>query len=230
MDWLGDAFAWHDAFGHISYLLIAISYYLTRMFWLRALAVLGLSLEILYFHFSGGALNAGIAWNLIFITINLYQLWHLIADTRQARRRAPDHTLLRQGMLATLDDAQLGRLFRMGSWRDLAAGTVLTRQGQTVPELYLLCLGHAIVKVDDVAIARLAPGNFVGEIAFLANTPACATVTTEGSARIFAFDPARLRRLIARDEQIAVMMHRCVGQDLASKLRSSCHGSAALVN
>ena len=61
--------------GHLSYVLISISYWLTNMFWLRAFAVVGLSLEILYFWLSGGDLRAGIGWDLVFITINLYQLY-----------------------------------------------------------------------------------------------------------------------------------------------------------
>ena len=49
-------------------MLIAISYWLTDMFWLRAVAVIGLSLEILYFWLSGGDLRTGIGWDLIFIS------------------------------------------------------------------------------------------------------------------------------------------------------------------
>jgi hypothetical protein len=228
MGWLGDFFAWHDAFGNLSYALIAVSYYLTRMFWLRALAVLGLSLEILYFHFSGGQLNTGIGWNLVFIAINLYQLWRLVLDARKGHL-GPEHELLRQGILAGLDDAQLGRLFRMGGWRDLGPGTLLTREGQPVPELYLLCLGHAEVDVEGVVVARLAPGSFVGEMAFLSGSTASATVRIQEPARIFAFDTAKLRKLIAQDEQIATVMHRSVGQDLANKLRRSSHGTVPMV-
>jgi hypothetical protein len=228
MGWLGDVFGWHDALGNLSYILIAASYYLTRMFSLRALAVLGLSLEILYFHFSGGQLNTGIGWNLVFIAINLIQLWRLVLDARKGHL-GPEHELLRQGILAGLDDAQLGRPFRMGSWRDLAAGTLLTREGQKVPELYLLCLGHAEVDVEGAVVARLAPGSFVGEMAFLSGNTASATVRIQEPARIFAFDTAKLRKLIAHDEQIAAVMHRSVGQDLANKLRRSSHGTVPMV-
>lgn len=218
MDSIGGAFGGHDAFGHLSYVLIAISYYVTRMVWLRAMAVLGLSLEIAYFHLSGGALGTGMAWNGVFIAINLYQLWRLAEHARNARH-APDRGLLRQGTLGLLDDAQLGRLLRLGSWRDFGQGAVLTREGHPVGEFYLLCQGHALVEVGNVAIARLAPGSFVGEIAFLSGKPACATVTVEEPARVFAVDPAGLRKLLADDEQIAAAMHRCMARDLAGKLR-----------
>lgn len=228
MGWLGDAFGWHDAFGNISYILIAASYYLTRMFWLRVLAVIGLGLEILYFAFSGGALMTGIGWNIVFIAINLYQLWRLLEHARGARR-APEVAALRGGVLAGLDDAQLGRLLSTGTWRDVGAGTTLTDEGKPVPALFLLGNGHAAVEVEGDVVARLAAGAFIGEMAFLSGAPASATVRTEGPAHVFAFDPAKLHRLIALDEQISGAMHRAVGQDLSAKLRRSTRHDVAVM-
>lgn len=52
----GEVF-WGDAAGHISYLIIAISYWLTNIYWLRVTAVIGLLLEVTYFVLvSGGTL------------------------------------------------------------------------------------------------------------------------------------------------------------------------------
>jgi len=42
-------FSPYDLTEHLSYLVIAISYFLTNMFWLRTAAVIGLALEIIYF-------------------------------------------------------------------------------------------------------------------------------------------------------------------------------------
>ena len=67
MDELGTIFSLSNWPGHLSYLLIAISYWLTDIFWLRVVAVIGLSLEILYFWHSGGDMRTGIGWDLIFI-------------------------------------------------------------------------------------------------------------------------------------------------------------------
>src|SRR4029078_6183187 len=49
MDDLGTIFSLNNWPGHLSYVLIAVSYWLTNMFCLRLVAVVGLSLEILYF-------------------------------------------------------------------------------------------------------------------------------------------------------------------------------------
>src|SRR6185503_16319868 len=49
MDDVATIFSLNNWPGHLSYVLIAISYWLTDIFWLRVTAVVGLSLEILYF-------------------------------------------------------------------------------------------------------------------------------------------------------------------------------------
>ena len=59
MDDLATIFGLNHWPGHLSYVLIAVSYWLTDMFRLRAVAVVGLSLEILYFWLAGGDLRAG---------------------------------------------------------------------------------------------------------------------------------------------------------------------------
>ena len=60
MDDLASLFSLNNWPGHLSYVLIAVSYWLTDMFWLRLVAVVGLTLEILYFILSGGDLRTGI--------------------------------------------------------------------------------------------------------------------------------------------------------------------------
>ncbi len=68
-----------DMPGHFSYILLAVSYILTNIFWLRVMAIAALAFEIVYFYFSGGDLRTGMVWDMIFIAINLFQLFLLTA-------------------------------------------------------------------------------------------------------------------------------------------------------
>ena len=95
MDDLASLFSLNNWPGHLSYVLIAVSYWLTDMFWLRLVAVVGLTLEILYFILSGGDLRTGIGWDLIFIAINAYQIYRLMQDRLSLRLPEPDRELLR---------------------------------------------------------------------------------------------------------------------------------------
>jgi hypothetical protein len=49
MDEVATMFSFNNWFGHFSYLLIAISYWLTDIFWLRLVAAVGLSSSISFF-------------------------------------------------------------------------------------------------------------------------------------------------------------------------------------
>jgi hypothetical protein len=121
MDELATVFSFNNWPGHLSYLLIAISYWLSDMFWLRLVAIVGLLLEILYFYVSGGDLRTGTGWDLIFIAINAYQLYRLLQDRLSLRLPEADRELLRS-VLAGLDDAQIARLLVAGQFSDIPKG------------------------------------------------------------------------------------------------------------
>ena len=117
MDDIAAIFSLNNWPGHLSYVLIAVFYWLTDMFWLRLVAIVGLSLEILYFLFTGGDLRTGIGWDLVFIAINAYQLYRLLQDRLSLRLPQADRELLRS-VLTGLDDAQIARLLVAGWFSD----------------------------------------------------------------------------------------------------------------
>lgn len=219
-------FIWADIPGHVSYVLIAVSYYLTNMYWLRVTAVVGLSLEIVYFQLSGGAMHTGIAWDIVFIAINAYQIYWLIAEHRNLKQLEDAH-LLGQGVFAGFSNSQLARLVKAGAWRTIEPGTKITSEGQPVSELVLICRGQAAVESHGHVVAHLRGGAFVGEMAFVSGNPASATVTAEHATRAFVFDMAKLRKLIDSDDLAAVAMHRVIGRDLADKLAAKNEEEAA---
>lgn len=209
----------HDIPGHISYILIAISYYLTNIFWLRVTAVIGLSMEILYFQLSGGNLSTGIAWDIVFIAINFYQLYWLYADYRLASKfEGVDHLVT--GAFAGLNKLQISRLAKLGEWRTIPPGTLLTREGNEVSELFYLVNGHFAVEKAAERVATVGRGAFVGEMAFLSGAAASATVTAETEGKALVFNAQRLHKVTQTDEAAASALHLMLGRDLAKKLRS----------
>lgn len=213
----GIPFMWADVPGHVSYLIIAISYWLTNIYWLRITAVVGLALEIVYFRMSGGALHAGIAWDVVFILINAYQIWRLVAD-RRALASLAEVQLLRQGALAGFDAVQLACVLKTGAWRDFEPGTRLTEEGKPVSDLVLICDGQASVETGGEEIANLRGGTFVGEMAFLSGNTASATVTVARPTQAFVFDMARLEALARENGSVAGDLHKAIGRDLVKKL------------
>jgi hypothetical protein len=216
----GSAVSWSDVPGHVSYVLIALSYWMTNVFWLRIIAVIGLVFEIFYFRMSSGDMHTGIGWDAIFIIINLYQIFRLVYDERRLRYMKELH-LLSQGAFASLTREQLAQLVKVGSWRTLEPGTQVTREGEPVKELILICDGQMVVESQGRTVTRLHGGSLVGELALLSGNQASATVTAERITRAFILEMEKLRKLIRADDLIASAVDRVVGHDLAAKLKAS---------
>jgi Cyclic nucleotide-binding domain len=212
--------SWSDVPGHVSYVLIALSYWMTNVFWLRVIAVVGLVFEILYFRMSGGDMHTGIGWDIVFIIINLYQIFRLIADQRRLRYMK-ELDLRSQGAFASLTREQLAQLVKAGSWRTFEPGTQVTREGEPVRELVLICDGQVVVESQGRTITHLHGGSLVGELALVSGNPASATVTVERITRAFILEMERLRNLIQTDDLVASAIDRVVGRDLAAKLTVS---------
>ena len=211
---------WSDVPGHVSYVLIAISYWMTNVFWLRVIAVIGLVFEILYFRMSGGDMHTGIGWDIVFIVINLYQIFRLVFDERRLRYMKELH-LLSQGAFASLTREQLAQLVKVGSWQTLEPGTEVTREGEPVKDLVLICDGQMAVECQGRTITHLHGGSLVGELAFVSGRPASATVTAQRVTRAFVLEMEKLRKLVRVDDLVASAVDRVVGHDLATKLQAS---------
>ncbi len=211
-------FSLTDIPAHLSYVVIAISYFLTNVFWLRVAAVIGLFLEILYFRITGINATSGVPWDSVFIAINLYQLIWLIREKLNARLPEKDADMLRQSF-SGLDDSQIARMLKAADWKDYKTGDVLTRQDAPVDALYFLCSGRANVEVDGKLITHLEKGSFIGEIAYLTGNPATAKVTIDEPARTLAFSKMRMAKVMAKDNQISGILYQLLGRDLAQKMR-----------
>ena len=212
--------SWSDVPGHVSYVLIALSYWMTNVFWLRVIAVIGLVFEILYFRMSSGDMHTGVGWDIIFIAINLYQIFRLVLDKRRLRYMKELH-LLSQGAFASLTREQLAQLVKVGSWRTLEPGTEVTREGEPVKDLILICDGQMVVESQGQTITHLHGGSLVGELAFVSGRPATATVTAQRITRAFVLEMEKLRKLVRVDDLVASAIDRVVGRDLAAKLTAS---------
>ena len=217
MDELQTFFAFNDVPGHLSYVIIAVSYYLTNIFWLRVFAVAGLFLEILYFMLTSNDLYAGISWDLIFIAINLFQIYRLAKDRYGLSLSEGDRVLLKKALVG-LDDFQIASIMKASSFQDIKSGHQLTRESEAVEALYFLCSGRVCVQIADNPIAYLSGGSFIGEMAFLTGKPASATVVALGEARVMALDMLKLNRLCEDNRDVGAVIHRLISSDLALKI------------
>jgi len=209
---------WQDAFGHVSYLLLAASYLVTDMAWLRALAIAGLLAEAAYFFLaSSSPLWVGIGWALVFATINVGQLSLLLRDRLVVRMTAEERRL-RERAFPALGTVEFSRILRIGLWKEFAAGTELTREGEPVRSIQLVVGGQLQVEVRGSVVARIGAGGIVGEMSFLSGRAASATTVVTEALRAFEIPQPALSRLLHAHPEMRAPLLAGIGSDLLTKI------------
>ena len=137
---------------------------------------------------------------------------------------------LLRSVFTGLDDAQIARLLVAGWFNDVAKGTTLAEENKPLETLFFICAGHVKVTVAGREVAHLEKGNFVGEIAFLTEKPATATVVAEDSVRALVFERAELNRFFRNEAEVAGPIYQLLGRELAHKIKvSNIHISEAAI-
>jgi CRP-like cAMP-binding protein len=111
-------------------------------------------------------------------------------------------------LLAELDDGDLHRWLDAASVRHLRQGSELFAQGSAVAHLFLLVGGELEVRRNGRALARLWPGEVIGELSFLRARPASADLVAQQDSRVLALPQAELRRRLGADPAFSARFHR----------------------
>jgi CRP-like cAMP-binding protein len=112
--------------------------------------------------------------------------------------------LARVGLFGALPGETLGKLADRMQRDDVAAGTVLLREGQPGDRFFVLLSGIAAVSQSSLGGRRvLRAGEYFGEVALVMDVPRTATVTAMTSCVVASCDRATfdelLRPLFAED-------------------------------
>src|SRR5262245_3049612 len=128
---------------------------------------------------------------------------------------------LLRSVFTGLDDVQIARLLVAGRFNDIAKGTTLTEENKPLDTLFFICEGHAKVTVAGSEISHVEKGNFVGEIAFLTEKSATATVVAEDSVRALVFERGELNQFFRNEAEVAGLIYQLLGRELAQKIKIS---------
>jgi CRP-like cAMP-binding protein len=202
--------------GHASYVLLVASMMMTRMTWLRVLAVGSGVLSIFY--------NAlwvydplSVLWEVLFVATNLAQL-ALTAYRNSMARFTPEERAFYEIAVPGLAPAQVRRLLKAGRWLDGEAGTVLARQGEPVANLVFLVSGEVAITMDDHVVGSCSAGDFVGEISVSTGIPATASAIAKTPIRYLAFERRFLMQLLNRSGEIGRAVELSFRHGLREKL------------
>lgn len=202
---------------HLGYALSALSWGVRDIIWLRTLAVAA-SACFLAANLLATEINPQtLVWQCLFVGVNLTRISLEVRERRRAALDEADEELLAT-VFPGFNRVEFAKLRRLAIQRDLAEGGELTRQGEPVTHLLLLTSGRCEVLRRGGAVAELRDGAWIGEMGFISERPASATVVCRTPCRVLAWDVHALRGLLARNPAIAVSLQGLFGRELANRL------------
>ena len=126
----------------------------------------------------------------------------------EALRRAP--------LFEGLSKKELEQLATLADDLEVPSGKVLTRQGETGREFFVLMDGQVEVERDGESLGTLGAGNFIGEISILEDMPRTATVTASTPVRLFVLTAQNFRSVVEQQPEVENKVLRTLARRLAA--------------
>jgi hypothetical protein len=211
---------------HVANVLYLLSYMVRDILWLRVLSVAaGLCLMPYYCHCGDHPLWAPISWNALFAAVNVVQIVLLVGE-RWPRSLTGQQRQLYEKIFPELSPGEFVKLMKMGARRELSVGEQLVARGSVVEDMTVLLQGGLEVRADGRVIARLRPGQFVGEMSFVTGEKASADVIATEPSTVVSCSQASLHELLDAKPALALKIRAALGRDVVAKLRAHAGNGA----
>lgn len=186
----------------------------------RLLVILGSAVYIFYYSIAGPTplWDAIIGSSLIALSSaqGVMRLW--ISRLEWSVPREARAVFQRIGQI---EPGLFRQLYRASEKLEVSQDFVLTQQGEPVEKLWYLVEGTMRVERFGQPAVDIHQSGFVGEIAWLTQGAATATVTAREGAQLLSWPTKSLRRATRRSARLELALDSLIAQDLARKLSTS---------
>jgi hypothetical protein len=205
-------------FGHASFALTAVSFYVKDMLVLRALSICAGAVGIIYnYMLPAGPLWLVIFWLCVFMAINAFRIAHLVYETKNVKFSDAERELY-ETLFRHFSPVEFMKLLRISEWRAAGEGEVLAAEGEDIDDLTLIYNGEVVIEKNGAEVARSRDGTLVGEMSFIQGGAATATVRAARETRLLIWPKEELQKLLKRNPTMDVAMNSVFTSDLTRKL------------
>ena len=202
--------------GHLAFGLIAFSFLVKDILWLRLVSVLASLFSIFYnWVIPIEPMWIAIGWNFIFILLNLYHIAVIIYEKRPVQM-SPKHKELYETMFKGMTPVDFLKITKIADWVHFKSGEVITQQKHAVETLNLIYNGTVDVAVDSKKVAELKDGQFVGEMSFLTEKPATATCIVKHKTECLVWKQNEFKELLKRNPSLYYSIQSLLSNQLIS--------------
>jgi Popeye protein conserved region len=219
---LPEMIAMQDVFPHFVHLgamLYLVCFLFRDQILLRSFAIAGdFAYVIYYFNVADQPLWGAIFWNVPNVIINLAMIALILRDNRTTSFTDDELKLYR--CLNTLTPSEFRKVVRLGKWGKTNADMVLALEGQPLGLLHYVLEGDIWIDKGGRKI-NASPGMFIGEIAFLKQRPASATVKIGAGSVYISWLHTDLVRAQIRHDSLKNAIAAMLNSDMAEKVALS---------
>tara|TARA_R100000234_G_scaffold68845_1_gene42247 strand:+ start:1628 stop:2269 length:642 start_codon:yes stop_codon:yes gene_type:complete len=202
--------------GHLAFGLIAFSFLVKDILWLRIVSILASAFSIFYnWVIPVEPMWIAIHWNLVFIVLNFYHIAVIIYEKRPVHMNPKDKELY-ETLFKDLSPVEYLKISKIANWKKFKSGQKIIKQGLPVKDLVLIYNGTVDVAVDKGKVAELRDGQFVGEMSFLTEKPATATCITKHTTECLVWKQDEFKELLKRNPSLYYSIQSLLSNQLVS--------------
>jgi hypothetical protein len=204
--------------GHLAFGLIAFSFLVKDILYLRLVSVLASLFSVFYnYTIPIEPMWLAINWNIVFIVVNIYHIAVLIYEKRPVHM-SPKYKELYETMFKDMTPVEFLKITKIADWVHFKEGEVVTQQKHTVDTLNLIYNGTVNVAVDGIKVAELKDGQFVGEMSFLTEKPATATCVVKHDTELLVWKQEQFKELLKRNPSLYFTIQSLLSAQVSSAL------------
>ena len=202
--------------GHLAFGLIAFSFLVKDIMWLRFVSILASSFSVFYNYFIPiEPMWLAINWNIVFVLVNLYHIAVIIYEKRPIKM-APKDKELYETLFKDLSPVEYLKISKVAEWRSFKSGETIIRQNHLVTDLILIYNGTVDVVVGTKKVAELKDGQFVGEMSFLTEKSATATCIVKHDTECLVWKQPEFKELLKRNPSLYYTIQSLLSNQLVS--------------
>jgi len=202
--------------GHLAFGLIAFSFLVRDILWLRIISILASLFSVFYnWAIPIEPMWIPIGWNFVFVGLNLYHIAVIIYEKRPIKM-APKDKELYETLFKDLSPVEYLKISKVAEWKTYKSGETIIRQEHLVPDLILIYNGTVDVSVRGQKVAELKDGQFVGEMSFLTEKSATATCITKHDTECLVWKQPEFKELLKRNPSLYYTIQSLLSNQLVS--------------
>tara|TARA_R100001463_G_scaffold2754_7_gene11467 strand:+ start:26990 stop:27643 length:654 start_codon:yes stop_codon:yes gene_type:complete len=207
--------------GHLAFGLIAFSFLVKDILWLRLMSVLASIFSVFYnYVIPMEPMWIPIGWNIVFVLVNVYHIAIIFYEKRPVKMDNKNKELY-ETLFKDMTPVEYLKISKVAKWTSFKDGTTIVKQGCMVEDLILIYNGTVDVAVEGKKVAELRDGQFVGEMSFLTEKPATATCIVKHDTECLVWKQREFKDLLKRNPSLYFTIQSVLSGQVSDALVTS---------